>query len=80
MYTFCKRNNIPGFSDDEQMAGRKWMNSFTKRHPKLSLTTPEKKSMQGAVGFNKAVLHKYLNDELKYFARYNFSLRLHRIP
>ena len=27
-----------------------------------------------------AVLHKYLNDELKYFVCYNFSLRLHRIP
>jgi len=27
-----------------------------------------------------AVLHKYLNDELKYFVCYNFSLRLQRIP
>jgi len=27
------KNNIPGFSDDEQMAGRKWMNSFTTRLP-----------------------------------------------
>jgi len=27
-----------------------------------------------------AVLHKYLNDELKYFVCYNFFLRLHRIP
>jgi len=27
-----------------------------------------------------AVLHKYLNDELKYFVCYNFSLWLHRIP
>jgi len=27
-----------------------------------------------------AVLHKYLNDELKYFVCYNFSMRLHRIP
>ena len=26
-----------------------------------------------------AVLHKYLNDELKHFVCYNFSLRLHRI-
>jgi len=27
-----------------------------------------------------AVLHKYLNDELKYFVCYNFSPRLHRTP
>jgi len=27
-----------------------------------------------------AVLHKYLNDELKYFVCDNFSLRFHRIP
>jgi len=27
-----------------------------------------------------AVLHRYLNDELKNFLCYNFSLTLHRIP
>jgi len=59
VYTFCKRNNIPGFSDDEQMAGRKWMNSFMKRHPELSLRTPEKTSMQRAVGFNKTKVSRF---------------------
>jgi len=59
VYTFCKKNNIPGFSDDEQMAGRKWMNSFMKRHPELSLRTPEKTSVQRAVGFNKAKVRRF---------------------
>lgn len=59
VYTFCNRNNIPGFNDEEQMAGRKWMSSFMKRHPELSLRTPEKTSMQQVVGFNKAKVSRY---------------------
>ena len=42
-----------GFNRESRMAGKKWYYAFMKRHPELSLRTPEATSMARAQGFNK---------------------------
>ena len=47
------------FIDDSQLAGRDWLAGFRKRHPELSLRTPEATSAARAQGFNKISVDRF---------------------
>ena len=68
VFDYCKANNIRNtFNVNSGMAGRDWMAGFLKRHPLLSIRTPEATSMQRALGFNRAKVKKFydvLNEQL----------------
>ena len=53
-YQLAVRNAIPhNFNADSQKAGKDWLQGFRRRHPLLSLRTPEATSAASARGFNK---------------------------
>ena len=54
VYQFCVSNDIVHpFNKHEKMAGVDWARQFLKRHPKLSIRTPEGMSIGRAIGFNR---------------------------
>jgi len=54
------KNNIKHLFNDI-MAGKKWLFSFLKRHPNLSIRKPEKTSFARKEGFNKASVQKFFD-------------------
>lgn len=56
-YELAIRNNIPAkqhrFNEEKKIAGKDWLQGFRKRHPNLSLRSPEPTSMARAQGFTK---------------------------
>ena len=44
-YQYARVNNIPGFSDERQTAGRKWLRGFLVRHPDITLKKAHKLSI-----------------------------------
>lgn len=57
-YQFAERNNLPHpFKNGK--AGDGWLDGFRKRHPALTLRTPEATSGMRARGFNKPVIDKF---------------------
>ena len=53
-YQMADRNNLKhNLNNETEMAGSDWLMYFRKRHPKLSLRTPETTSAARARGFNK---------------------------
>jgi len=54
VYQFCDQHGISHtFSHETQLAGRKWLNGFFRRHKELSVRLPERTSISRALGFNK---------------------------
>ncbi|KAJ8964143.1 hypothetical protein NQ314_005095, partial [Rhamnusium bicolor] len=49
----CNKNNIPKSWIENKLAGLFWMQSFMKRHPKLSLRLPENTSLARSTAFNR---------------------------
>ena len=47
------------FPKDTQMAGKDWLYGFLKRHPDLSIRSPEATSMARAVGFNRPQVERF---------------------
>ena len=47
-----KVNGIPGFSDERQTAGRKWLCGFLLRHPDITLKKAHNLSIARAMGAN----------------------------
>ncbi|KAJ8729016.1 hypothetical protein PYW07_006712 [Mythimna separata] len=61
-YQLAERNNIEHkFSKDTQMAGKAWISAFRKRHPELTLRSPEATSLARAQGFNKVSVMKFFD-------------------
>ena len=59
-YDIACQNNVPHpFKHDKRMAGKDWLAGFLKRHPEISLRSPEPTSMSRAVAFNKANVDKF---------------------
>lgn len=58
---FAKKEKVsyPESWDKNGMAGKEWYFGFYKRHPKISLRTPEQISMQRAKGFNKESIDEF---------------------
>ncbi|XP_071849890.1 uncharacterized protein [Apostichopus japonicus] len=61
-YQLAVRNQIPNkFDDDKEIAGLDWLAGFMKRHPQLSLRTPEATSAARARGFNQTAVGKFFD-------------------
>ena len=53
-YEIAEANGRPHmFNRDKEIAGRSWFESFRKRHPEISVRTPEPTSMARAQSFNR---------------------------
>lgn len=57
-YQLAVRNGI-GHRFNNQTAGQDWVSGFLKRHPTLTLRTPESTSGARAMGFNKVSVDKF---------------------
>ena len=55
-YQYAKVNNIPGFSDERQTAGRKWLRRFLVCHPDITLKKAHNLSIAQAMGANSTVI------------------------
>jgi transposase-like protein len=49
------------FSQASRMAGRDWLQSFIKRHPEISIRSPQATSLSRAVGFNRAKVNAFFD-------------------
>ncbi|XP_004210946.2 uncharacterized protein LOC101237870 [Hydra vulgaris] len=61
--------SIPQKWHKDSMAGIGWMNNFRKRHPDLSLRTPEEFSLSRATSFNAHNVNIFFDKLKKLFAR-----------
>ena len=48
-FEYASVNGITGFSDERQMAGRKWLFGFLKRHPDIPLKKGRNLSSETAI-------------------------------
>lgn len=61
-FDLAERNGIPHpFNKQKQLAGIDWLAGFRKRHPQLSLRTPEATSAARAQGFNRVAVEKFFD-------------------
>lgn len=61
-FQLATRNNLSHkFNEDKGMAGRDWVDSFLKRHPTLTIRTPEATSGARAMGFNKVARDQFFD-------------------
>ena len=61
------------FNHETQSAGRDWYQGFMKRHPTLSLRSPEPTSAARAMGFNQAAVNKFYQLLGQVMDRYKFT-------
>ena len=55
-YQFAHTNGLKGFSDNLQMAGKKWVRKFLNRHPNIVVKTAKNLSVARAMGANPTVV------------------------
>ena len=55
-YQYATVNNIEGFSEEAQMAGRKWLKGFLRRHPRITIKKARNLSIARAMGANPTVI------------------------
>lgn len=73
-YCFAVSNNIKNrFNEEKKMAGKDWLQSFIKRHPKLSIRKPEATSIARISGFNKDAVKLFYNNLDELYQKYNFQ-------
>ncbi|XP_046388449.1 uncharacterized protein LOC124157622 [Ischnura elegans] len=61
-FDLAERNSINHtFNMVEKMAGKDWFYNFVKRHPKITLRSPEYTSLARAKGFNKCAVGKFFD-------------------
>lgn len=61
------------FNKESKIAGEDWYQGFIKRHPSLTLRTPEKTSLVRASGLNEVVVNKSYDLLDNLMSAYNFS-------
>ena len=73
-YSLATELNIENkFNHTSKMAGRDRLNSFMKRHPELSISTPQATSMARAVGFNWPKVAQFFDIYKDILAKGNFT-------
>ena len=55
-YQFAHTNGLKGFSEKLQMAGKKWVKGFLKRHSEITVKTAKNLSVARAMGANPTVI------------------------
>lgn len=61
-YQLAVKNNITHpFSTKTELAGLDWLQGFRRRHPEISLRTPEATSAARAQGFNHVSVSQFFN-------------------
>jgi helix-turn-helix, Psq domain/Tc5 transposase DNA-binding domain len=61
-FQLAVKNNLHHqFNTEKDVAGKKWVRLFMKRHPSLSLRQPEATSYARATGFNKPAVDKIVS-------------------
>ena len=59
-YQYAQLNGKPNvFSDVTEMAGKKWMHGFLRRHDEIRLKTAQNLSINRAMGANKVVIDRF---------------------
>ena len=74
-YQCAKAHDItmpPSWSENE-LAGVDWFNGFLKRHPQISVRTPEATSLARATAFNKHNVNTYFDKLSSVMDRYSFE-------
>ena len=61
-FEFANRNDIKGFSENKQKAGRYWFEGFLQRHPQLGNRKPENLSLARAAGMNETVVSSWFEE------------------
>ena len=73
-FQIAVRNNIDHpFSLSKGAAGKKWLRNFLKRHPSLSLRTPESVSLARAKGFSKERVNLFFDILKPELEKVNFN-------
>ncbi|KAJ8930497.1 hypothetical protein NQ314_016696 [Rhamnusium bicolor] len=69
----CNKNNIPKSWIENKLAGLFWMQSFMKRHPKLSLRLPENTSLARSTAFNRHTVNEFFTNYISITTKYKFT-------
>lgn len=72
-YQLAERNGVShNFSRNTQEAGKEWVRGFRKRHPEITLRTPEPTSAARAMGFNRTAVKKFFDCLTDVYDKYKF--------
>ena len=72
-YEVAVAHGIKKFSDVKKSAGKKWSYNFMRRHPDLSLRSPEPTSLARAAGFNREAVYNFFDLLEKPIDEHNFT-------
>ena len=74
-YEFAKKNNksVPASWNTKLIAGKDWLGYFLKRHPALSIRTPQATSLSRATSFNKHNVSLFFDNLKTVYLRHNLS-------
>lgn len=61
-YAIACKINIPESWTEHEMAGSDWFSAFLKRHPRLSIRSPQATSISRATSFNKHNVQLFFNN------------------
>lgn len=75
VYKFSQGNNksIPEAWKSHSRAGLEWFRLFMKRHPKLSIRSPEATGLSRATSFNRHNINTFFNNLEDVQAKYHFG-------
>ncbi|XP_053623521.1 uncharacterized protein LOC128682698 [Plodia interpunctella] len=74
-YEFAERNskNVPESWKIKKVAGEDWLGNFLKRHPTLSIRTPQATSLSRATSFNKTNVGDFFKNLKTVYQRLNLG-------